>query len=83
MLKKGNWEERQFASGIDTMSRIGHKIIIIPEGVEAKFLGNKLTVSGKRGTVEREIPSEITLELTDREIRVASKGTTRKIEALW
>ncbi len=65
------------------MSRIGHKIIIIPEGVEAKFLGNKLTVSGKRGTVEREIPSEITLELTDREIRVASKGTTRKIEALW
>lgn len=83
MLKKGNWEEKQFASGTDTMSRIGHKIIIIPEGVEAKFLGNKLTVSGKRGMMEREIPSEITLELSDREIRVASKGTTRRIEALW
>lgn len=83
MLKKGNWEEKQFASGTDIMSRIGHKIIRIPEGVEAKFLGNKLTVSGKRGMMEREIPSEITLELSDREIRVASKGTTRRIEALW
>lgn len=65
------------------MSRIGHKIIRIPDGVEVKLLGNKITVDGPRGTMEKEIPPEITVELKDREIRVSSKGSTRRIEALW
>ena len=65
------------------MSRIGHKIIRIPDGVEVSFAVNKLTVNGPRGTMEKEIPPEITVELKNREICVASKGNTRRIEALW
>lgn len=65
------------------MSRIGHKIIRIPDGVAVSFAVNKLTVNGPRGTMEKEIPPEITLELKDHEIYVASKGNSRRIEALW
>lgn len=83
MLKKGNWAGKRFVSGVDIMSRIGHKIIRIPDGVEVSFAVNKLTVNGPRGTMEKEIPPEITIELKDREICAASKGSTRRIGALW
>ena len=37
------------------MSRIGNKHIVIPEGVEVKLDGQKITVKGPKGTLEREI----------------------------
>lgn len=37
------------------MSRIGKKPITIPEGVEVKLDGNKISVKGPKGTLEREI----------------------------
>ena len=37
------------------MSRIGKLPITIPEGVEVKLDGNKISVKGPKGTLEREI----------------------------
>lgn len=37
------------------MSRIGKLPITIPEGVEVKLEGNKISVKGPKGTLEREI----------------------------
>lgn len=37
------------------MSRIGKQPITIPEGVEVKLDGNKISVKGPKGTLEREI----------------------------
>ena len=37
------------------MSRIGNKPITVPENVEVKLEGNKITVKGPKGTLEREI----------------------------
>ena len=34
------------------MSRIGNKHIVIPEGVEVKLDGQKITVKGPKGTLE-------------------------------
>ena len=37
------------------MSRIGNAPITVPAGVEVKLDGNKITVKGPKGTLEREI----------------------------
>ena len=36
------------------MSRIGNKPITVPEGVEVKLDGQKITVKGPKGTLERD-----------------------------
>lgn len=45
------------------MSRIGKKPITVPDGVEVKLDGQKITVKGPKGTLEREIHSNITAKL--------------------
>ena len=45
------------------MSRIGNKPITVPEGVEVKLEGQKITVKGPKGTLEREIHNNMTVKL--------------------
>ena len=46
------------------MSRIGRLPIDIPAGVEVKIEeGNKVTVKGPKGTLEKCLPVEMTIEL--------------------
>ena len=41
------------------MSRVGRKPITLPAGVEIKNEGNKYIVKGPKGTLERELSSQI------------------------
>ena len=50
------------------MSRIGKKPITIPAGVEIKQDGNKFTVKGPKGQLERELSSEIKVNIDGSEI---------------
>jgi large subunit ribosomal protein L6 len=52
------------------MSRIGNKPITVPEKVEVSIDGNKITVKGPKGTLEREIHKNISLELDGNTIKV-------------
>ena len=52
------------------MSRIGNKPITVPEGVEVKMDGQKITVKGPKGTLEKEIHSNITVNLDNNVITV-------------
>ena len=52
------------------MSRIGNKPIEVPNGVEVKIDGNKITVKGPKGTLEREIHKNISLEINENTIKV-------------
>ena len=52
------------------MSRIGNKPITVPDGVEVKIDGNKITVKGPKGTLEREIHRNISLEMDGNIIKV-------------
>ena len=52
------------------MSRIGNKHIVIPEGVEVKLDGQKITVKGPKGTLEREIHKNISVSVEDNIIKV-------------
>lgn len=50
------------------MSRIGNKHIVIPEGVEVKLDGQKITVKGPKGTLEREIHKNISVSIENNTI---------------
>ena len=52
------------------MSRIGNKPITVPDGVEVKIDGKHITVKGPKGTLEREIHKNISLEMEGNEIKV-------------
>ena len=52
------------------MSRIGNKPIAVPVGVEVKIDGQKITVKGPKGTLEREIHKNISVEMENNTIKV-------------
>lgn len=52
------------------MSRIGNKPITVPDGVEIKIEGKHITVKGPKGTLEKEIHNNISLEMEGNEIKV-------------
>ena len=52
------------------MSRIGNKPITVPENVEVKLEGNKITVKGPKGTLEREIHPNMKVALENNVITV-------------
>ena len=64
------------------MSRIGNKPIIVPEGIEVKVEGQKITVKGAKGSLEREVHKNITLELKDNIINVKRKDDEPKNKSL-
>ena len=52
------------------MSRIGYKPITVPQGVEVKLDGQKITVKGPKGTLEREIHENMKVSLENNVITV-------------
>ena len=50
------------------MSRIGNRIITIPQGVTVKVEGTTVTVSGPKGTLSTEINQNITVTIKDNEL---------------
>lgn len=67
------------------MSRIGKKPITIPEGVEVKLDGNKISVKGPKGTLEREINSIVNVSIEGNTITVTrpnDEALSRSIHGL-
>lgn len=52
------------------MSRIGNSPITVPDGVEITINGQKITVKGPKGTLEKEIHENITVVLEDKVLKV-------------
>ena len=52
------------------MSRIGNKPITVPAGVEVKLDGQKITVKGPKGTLEKEIHKNISVSIEENTIKV-------------
>ena len=52
------------------MSRIGNKPIKVPEGVTVTVDGQKVTVKGPKGTLEKTVAEPIKVEFKDGEIKV-------------
>ena len=64
------------------MSRIGKLPINVPTTVDVTTNNSVLTVKGKFGTLEREIPEIIGVEQTDGQLIVSLKKETRTNKAL-
>ena len=65
------------------MSRIGKKIINIPEGITAKLEKGALEIKGPKGTLNLEIHREIEVLIKDKEISFQIKNLSKKSAALW
>jgi len=65
------------------MSRVGKKPILIPENVEVKIDGNRVTIKGPKGELSKEIRPEIKIEIKEGKIFVTSQAETKKIKSLW
>jgi large subunit ribosomal protein L6 len=65
------------------MSRIGKKPISIQKGVTVEMGGKKVTVKGPKGTLERIIPAEISVAVSEKEILVGLREQFQDKNALW
>ena len=65
------------------MSRIGKKPILIPQGVEVKIDGRKVSVRGPKGEISKEFRPEIDIAVKDNNITVGAKGETKLAKSLW
>jgi large subunit ribosomal protein L6 len=64
------------------VSRIGRLPIPLPDGVEVTREGRLLRVNGPKGTLEREIHPEMTVEQADGELRVTRPSDEPRHRAL-
>ena len=65
------------------MSRIGKMPIAVPAGVTVDIAeNNKVTVKGPKGTLERVLPSEMTIKLEGSEIVVTRPNDLKKMKSL-
>lgn len=65
------------------MSRIGKKPIVLPAGCEATLQANILTVRGSKGTMTLTHPLEVSLKITEGQIKVEKTTNALQAKALW
>ena len=64
------------------MSRIGNRVIIIPDGVSVETNDNLVKVSGPKGNMEMTIKSPITCEVNGNEITLKKGNDTKEANVL-
>ena len=66
------------------MSRVGKQLIIIPSGVTVRIEGQKVSVKGPKGDLERTFHSNTAIILNGREISVSVKNPEEGFDrGLW
>ncbi|MCD8028943.1 MAG: 50S ribosomal protein L6 [Erysipelotrichaceae bacterium] len=65
------------------MSRVGNKIIIVPEGVKVDIADdNTVTVTGSKGTLVRQFSPLINIDLDGNEIKVSRTSEQKSVKQL-
>ena len=65
------------------MSRIGKLPIPVPSGVKVNIKGTHVTVTGGKGSLERDIRPEIEVKQEGDQLVVTPKGTSKRVMAFW
>ncbi|AGF78605.1 ribosomal protein L6, bacterial type [Desulfocapsa sulfexigens DSM 10523] len=63
------------------MSRIGKQPVVVPADVKIDIKGQKITVSGKNGILERQILPELEITMKDQEIIVENRDNSKRTNA--
>ena len=61
------------------MSRIGNRVIMIPEGVTVEVNDGMLTVTGPKGSLSKKMPEGISLENKDNQITLTRASEDKKM----
>ena len=64
------------------MSRVGKQPIPVPSGVEVEIDGQRVSVKGPKGVLDRVFPEEVTFALEDGEVRVERPADDRRSRAM-
>ena len=64
------------------MSRIGRAPVPVPAGVDITISGQKITVKGPKGTLERDLPGAITVRQDEAQLIVERPNDERQSRAL-
>ena len=64
------------------MSRIGNRILSIPEGVSTSLNDNVLTVKGPKGELTLNIDSNVKVEINESEIKVTRNSEIKKAKQM-
>ena len=64
------------------MSRIGNRVIVIPDGVTVETNDNIVKVSGPKGSMEMAVKSPITVEVNGNEITLKKNAETKEANIL-
>jgi large subunit ribosomal protein L6 len=64
------------------MSRIGKAPITVPAGVDVKLDGRRISVTGPKGTLERQIPGTITVSQDGDTLTVERPNDENKVKAM-
>lgn len=65
------------------MSRLGKQPVALPQGVEATFVGDVLTVKGPKGTLTRQMRDDVAVEVKDNTIVFTPSEKSEFAPALW
>ncbi len=63
------------------MSRIGKQPIPVPAGVKIDLRGQNITVTGIKGTLQREIVQDVDVQIQDNIIQVSNRIENTKVNA--
>jgi large subunit ribosomal protein L6 len=63
------------------MSRIGKQPIAIPDGVKIELSGQNITVTGGKGSLQRNILDDIAVSVEDNQINVSNKVESTRVNA--
>ncbi len=64
------------------MSRVGSQPILIPNGVTVEKNGDKVVVTGSKGTLDMVLDPTISIEVEGQNLKVKRKNDDKKVKAL-
>lgn len=59
------------------MSRVGRQPVAVPSGVKVEVAGNKVSIEGPKGKLERVLRPEVDVSVDDGQVKVTAKGSDR------
>jgi large subunit ribosomal protein L6 len=64
------------------VSRIGNKIVVLPEGVSVTQEGNNITVKGPKGELTREFSSDIKMNIEGNEVTFTRPNDSKEMKTI-
>ena len=65
------------------MSRVGKKLIDLPEGIDVSIVHNGITIKGSKGELNANFPNTVKLEMEKDKVRVVPLNESKSAKASW